>query len=158
MTGKRRVYQIAERIKEIVAQHLITTADPRFSLVTITAVMVSPDLRNAKVYWVVSLLSNINRAERIEEVGEALDSAQGHFRRFISKELGIRFVPVLRFYYDDTLDTVEHVERLMATIRPPEQGVDSEDGSKIETDPASDAHGSEEDVRVDQKLETESES
>jgi ribosome-binding factor A len=37
-----------------------------------------------------------------------------------SKKLGIRFTPELRFYYDDTLDTVEHVERLMAQIRPKE--------------------------------------
>ncbi len=120
MSGKRRVYQIAERIKEIVAQHLIHTADPRFSLVTITAVMVSPDLRNAKVYWVVSLPSDTDRQERIDEVGGALESAQGHFRHILSKELGIRFVPVLRFYYDDTLDTAEHVERLMAKIKPAE--------------------------------------
>jgi ribosome-binding factor A len=37
-----------------------------------------------------------------------------------SKQLGIRFTPELRFYYDDTLDTVEHVEQLMAKIRPKE--------------------------------------
>jgi ribosome-binding factor A len=36
----------------------------------------------------------------------------------VSKQLGIRFTPELRFYYDDTLDTVENVERLMAKIKP----------------------------------------
>ena len=120
MSGKRRVFQIAERIKEIVAQHLQATADPRFSLVTITTVMVSPDLRNAKVYWVVSLPTGCDREARIKEVGGALESAQGHFRSFLSKGLGIRFTPALRFYYDDTLDTAEHVEKLLARIIPPE--------------------------------------
>jgi|LakMenEpi03Aug12_release.lakeMendotaPanAssembly.Ray.scaffolds.fasta_scaffold445006_2 ribosome-binding factor A len=121
MSGKRRVYQVGERIKEIIAQQLLYTADPRFNLVTITAVMVSPDLRNAKVYWVVSLTSDTDRDTRIQEVGEAFSSAEGHFRHIISKELGIRFVPQLRFYYDDTLDTVEQVERLMAKIKPEEE-------------------------------------
>jgi ribosome-binding factor A len=117
MAGNRRVYQIGERIKELVAEHLLYTADPRFSLVTITSVMVSPDLRNAKVYWVVSFLSDTNREERIAEVSDAFNSALGHFRRVIAKQLGVRFVPDLRFYYDDTLDTAEHVEKLMERIK-----------------------------------------
>jgi ribosome-binding factor A len=123
MAGSRRIYQVGERIKELVAEHLVHTADPRFSLVTITSVMVSPDLRVAKVYWVVSMLSGVDREERIHEVQEAFGSAEGMFRRLLAKQLGVRFVPELRFYYDDTLDTVEHVERLMSKIKPnSEQG------------------------------------
>ena len=118
--SQRRIFQIGERIKEVVAEQLQRAADPRFSLVTITSVMVSPDLRNAKVYWVVSLVSGVDRDERIAEVQEALESAAGHFRKLLGKQLGIRFVPELRFYYDDTLDTVENVERLMAKIRSTE--------------------------------------
>jgi ribosome-binding factor A len=118
MAGSRRVYQVGERIKELIAEHLVHTADPRFSLVTITSVMVSPDLRNAKVYWVVSLLSEGNREERIADVQEAFEAAEGLFRRMLAKQLGVRFVPEVRFYYDDTLDTVEHVERLMQRIKP----------------------------------------
>jgi ribosome-binding factor A len=121
MAGSRRVYQVGERIKELVAEHLVHTADPRFNLVTITSVMVSPDLRIAKVYWVVSTLSGTERAERISEVTEAFQSAEGLFRRLLAKQLGVRFVPQLRFYYDDTLDTVEHVEQLMSKIRPAQE-------------------------------------
>lgn len=120
MSGQRRVFQVGERIKELVAEHLNRVADPRFNLVTITSVMVSPDLRNAKVYWVVSIFGEAERAERIAEVQEAFDTASGMFRKMASKALGIRFTPELRFYYDDTLDTVENVERLMAKIRPTE--------------------------------------
>jgi len=121
MAGNRRVYQIAERIKELVAEHLLYTADPRFSLVTITSVMVSPDLRNAKVYWVVSFLSGVDRQERIAEVNDAFETASGHFRKILAKQLGVRFVPDVRFYYDDTLDTAEHVEKLMERIKPPRE-------------------------------------
>jgi len=120
MSGQRRIFQIGEKIRELIAEHLLHTADPRFSLVTITSVMVSPDLRNAKVYWVVSFPSGADREERIAEVAEAFAAAQGLFRRVLAKQLGVRFVPELRFYYDDTLDTVEHVEKLMEKIKPSE--------------------------------------
>jgi ribosome-binding factor A len=120
MSGQRRVFQVGERIKELIAEHLSRVADPRFSLVTITSVMVSPDLRNAKVYWVVSILGGTEREDRVNEVQEAFETASGFFRKMVSKQLGIRFTPELRFYYDDTLDTVEDVERLMAKIRPKE--------------------------------------
>jgi len=120
MSGQRRIFQIGEKIRELIAEHLLHTADPRFSLVTITSVMVSPDLRNAKVYSVVSFPSGADREERIAEVAEAFAAAQGLFRRVLAKQLGVRFVPELRFYYDDTLDTVEHVEKLMEKIKPSE--------------------------------------
>jgi ribosome-binding factor A len=120
MSGRRRIFQIGERIKELIAEYLIHTADPRFGLVTITSVMVSPDLRIAKVYWVVSFVSGVDRDERINEVVEAFETAQGYFRKMLAKQMGIRFVPDLRFYYDDTLDTVEQVERLMEKIKPTE--------------------------------------
>lgn len=117
MAESRRVYQIAERIKELLAQHLNYTADPRFNLVTITSVMISPDLRMGKVYWVVSFPSDIDRKARIAEVEGAFRAAQGHFKHTIAKKLDIRFVPTIRFYYDDTLDTVEQVERLMERVK-----------------------------------------
>jgi ribosome-binding factor A len=121
MAGNRRVYQVGERIRELVANHLLHTADPRFNLVTITSVMVSPDLRSAKVYWVVSFLSGQDRQERIQEVTDAFSSAERLFRGMLGKPLGIRFVPELKFFYDDTLDTAENVERLMEKIKPSEE-------------------------------------
>lgn len=124
MAGSRRVYQVGERIRELVANHLLHTADPRFNLVTITSVMVSPDLRTAKVYWVVSFLSEQDRQERIQEVTEAFISAEGLFRRMLGKPLGIRFVPELKFFYDDTLDTAEDVERLMGRIKSSEEAAE----------------------------------
>lgn len=129
MAVKKRVYQVAERIRELVAKALARTADPRFYFVTITSVVVTPDLRIAKVYWVVTVLDANKRDERIEEVQTAFDSAAGLFRREVGKELGLRFVPEMKFFYDDTLDTVEQVERVLAKARmgsQPEEESDAE--------------------------------
>ena len=111
MANKRRTFQIAEKIREIIAMQLMRTADPRFTLVTITSVVISPDLRYAKIYWVVT-----GDEERRQVVKEAFESASGMFRRAIGSELKVRFVPEIRFFYDDTLDTAEEVERLFAKI------------------------------------------
>lgn len=112
MAKQRRVHKIAEQIRNSIAMHLQRMADPRLSLVTITSAVVSPDLRHAKVYWMVG-----GDEERRAEVGEAFDSAAGIFRRAIAAELGIRFVPELKFYYDDTFDTSDSIDRLFARIR-----------------------------------------
>jgi len=96
----------------VLASELLRVADPRFSLVTITSVVVSSDLRYAKVYWIAT-----GGKERLPEVEEAFAAAEGLLKRALGAELGIRFVPALRFFYDDTYDTCEEVERLLERVR-----------------------------------------
>ena len=109
MATRRRVFRVAERVRSLIATELARTSDPRLGLVTITSVVVSPDLRHAKVYWIVS-----GEAERRPEVEEAFASANGLFRRALGKELGVRFVPEIKFFYDDTFDTHDEVARLLS--------------------------------------------
>jgi len=123
MSSKRRTHRIAEQIRTIIAMQLQRVADPRFTMVTITSVVVTSDLRQAKVYWVVSA----STPERIEEVQEAFEGASGMMKNMVGRELGIRFSPDLRFYYDDTLDTVEQVERLFYKISQEKNGKDEQD-------------------------------
>jgi len=98
-------------VREIVALQLLQMTDPRFSLVTVTSASISPDLRNAKVYWSV-----VGGKERTEEVREAFRHAEHIFRRALAKELSVRFVPEIRFYYDDTADTAATVDALLKRI------------------------------------------
>lgn len=111
MPSKKRVYMVAEKIRELIAVQLQRMADPRLEMLTVTSVSVSPDLRHAKIYWVAS-----GREDRRADVAEGLKSASGFFKKMLSKELGIRFVPDLHFFYDDTLDTQEEVNRLIDRI------------------------------------------
>ena len=111
MVNKRRTYRVAEKIRNLIATELNGLADPRFELVTITSVVTSPDLQNAKVYWMAT-----GGREREEQVTAAFKSAEGHFRRLLAKDLGTRFTPSMKFYYDDTLDTVQEVTDLLSKI------------------------------------------
>jgi ribosome-binding factor A len=116
MSDQRRVYKVAEKIRGIISMHLHRVSDPRFEMVTITSVVVTSDLRIAKVYWTVS-----GGPERVAEVEEAFEHATGAIRRNVGADLGVRFVPELRFFYDETLDTVEEVNRLMERIHQNEE-------------------------------------
>jgi len=119
MATRRRTYRVAERVKELIAKELLRVADPRFSLVTVTSAVVSPDLRKAKIYWIVT-----GGREREEEVNEAFEGAAGLFSRALAKDLGTRFTPELEFFYDDTLDTVDELERLFKRIHDSEQSIE----------------------------------
>lgn len=127
MATKRRTYRVAERVKELVARELLRVADPRFSLVTVTSAVVTPDLRRAKIYWIAT-----GGKEREEEVREAFVGARGLFSRAIAKDLGTRFTPELEFFYDDTLDTVDELERLFKRIHDEEESrVENTDKEEI---------------------------
>ncbi len=121
MSDKRRVNKVAEKIRAILSQYLIRNGDSRLSLITLTSVIVSPDLRIAKVYWTAS-----GAKDRMDEIEEALEDSSGAFRKAVGEDLGTRFVPHLKFFYDDTLDTVEQVERLFAKIRAEDQAKEKE--------------------------------
>lgn len=92
----------------MLARRLLESADERLRMVTITGVKVSKDLRVASVYWVQS-----GSKEQIAATEAAFKGARGFFRVALSEGLRLRFVPELRFFYDNTLDTVEHIESIM---------------------------------------------
>lgn len=112
MPSKRRVFRIEERVREVISARVAEMSDPRFQLITITSVTASPDARQMKVYWTCT-----NPQGRKEEVEEALKYAAGNFRRAVGDELNMRYTPEIRFYYDNTLDVMDEVGRLLARIK-----------------------------------------
>jgi ribosome-binding factor A len=120
MANQRRVFKLGERIQGVIASELQRSADPRFTMVTITSAVVSVDMRIAKVYWMSSA-----DPERRQEIEAAFEGAQGHFRRALGKEISIRHIPKLKFFYDDTLEVAAQVDELFARIK--KTGDDHED-------------------------------
>ena len=112
MTTKRRTYKVGEKLHEILAKEFQKVGDPRFSMVTISSVQMSTDLRYAKVYWLAS-----GDKERLSEIDEAFEHAQSRFKKIIAAQLGVRFVPEIRFFYDDTFDAADEIEALLARAR-----------------------------------------
>lgn len=111
MANQRRMHRFAEKVRELLAKEILAAADERFQFVSITGVMVTNDLREAKVYWVVT--DPQNRRALVED---AFEKAKGHFRSSLAKKLEARYTPMLKFFYDETLDASEEVERLIAEM------------------------------------------
>src|SRR5437868_13290823 len=73
-------------------QHEIISTLPSYA--AITAVGISPDLRQAKVYFrLVGLPENLRRTEVL------LSEQRGQFQKCVSKNLSMKFCPSLRFVY-----------------------------------------------------------
>jgi ribosome-binding factor A len=87
-------------------------SDPRLSsLISVTEVLVSSDLRHAKVF--VSILGD-EVARR--EVQEGFQAASGFLRRQLSSRLKLRYVPELSFCPDSSIERGARLLNLMGQI------------------------------------------
>jgi ribosome-binding factor A len=96
--------------------------DPRIGLVTITGVKMSPDLREARVYWTVH-----GDLEQRKHTAKGLDNARGFLRRELGLELKLRVTPDLHFTYDEAIDRGERIELLIRQVHDQEKSRDPED-------------------------------
>ena len=97
--ASNRIMRINEEIQKALADALRTVKDPRVSgtMISITRVETTPDLRYAKVY--VSFLEE-NKAN---DALKGLKSASGYLRRELSSALQLRYTPELVWELDDSI-------------------------------------------------------
>ncbi len=75
-------------------------SDPRIKLVTLTRIDVSPDMRNAIVFYsAVAAKGDVD----VESIDQGLASAAPFLRRRAAKVLPMKRMPELRFRYDPSL-------------------------------------------------------
>lgn len=115
MHAKRSV-RVAELLKREISQILIKEInDPLISLVTISTVKVTDDLKYAKIYFTV-----LGDKENRLRVSERLERATKFIKNLIGNRLKLRYVPELKFQYDTLADHVEHIEELFLKIKKEE--------------------------------------
>jgi ribosome-binding factor A len=109
MASEARARKLADRIKVIVAQTLDTRIkDPRMGFITITDVRLTPDLRDASVFYTV-----FGTQEERESTAAALASSKGMLRTEVGKGTGVKFTPSLEFVLDAIPEDAAHVEQLL---------------------------------------------
>jgi ribosome-binding factor A len=107
-----RARRLAVRIREIAAETLgRQVKDPRLGMVTITDARVTPDLREAKIFWTV-LGDDADR----EFSAAALRSATGLVRAAIGRATGIKFTPTVVFIPDHVPDTARQLDDLLVEV------------------------------------------
>jgi ribosome-binding factor A len=110
-----RVRRVEEGVRvEIASLIALEIKDPRAAGAIVTRVEMGGDLRAARVH--VRLLDGGDDLARRREVVDALRRASGMLRREVTQRLGLRYAPELKFHYDDGVDHMSNVERLLAEI------------------------------------------
>lgn len=101
---------MAERVKELTAAAIRAhVKDPRLGMVTITDVRLTPDFREATIYYTVWGDDTDHSAS-----AAALDSARGLVRSTVGKALGLRHSPSLTFMEDRLPDQANQIDDLLA--------------------------------------------
>lgn len=119
MADVARARKLGERIQEIVAETLeLKVKDPRLGFVTVTDVRVSPDLREATVFYTV-----YGSEEEADATASALESAKGLVRSEVGKRTGIKFTPSVTFVRDALPTNARVIDELLDAARQADQQV-----------------------------------
>lgn len=119
MPDVARARRLADRIRVVVAETIERgVKDPRLGFVTVTDARVTPDLREATVYYTV-YGDDADRAA----TAAALESARGVLRAEIGRQCRLRFTPTLAFVADAVPETATHIEDLVRQARAADQAL-----------------------------------
>jgi len=86
--------------------------DPRLKSATITDVKMSRDLRIARIYFTTT-----GNKKSVEEAIEGFKSAIGYVKRTLAGQLGLRYMPELRFFYDESFDYASHIDKILKDVK-----------------------------------------
>lgn len=101
----RQVADLLRREVALLIKHSVS--DPRLTSMLVTAVDLSPDLSNARIYY--TLPDPVDH----ETVEEALKKAIGFIRHELSARTELRYTPQIYFRYDRSIAHAQHLLSLM---------------------------------------------
>ncbi|HEX6207625.1 MAG TPA: 30S ribosome-binding factor RbfA [Actinomycetota bacterium] len=115
MTDGARPVRVAEEFRKVLAEEVQRLKDPRVGFVTITGVDVTPDLRQAVVYYTVLGEERDRRA-----TAAGLRSAAPRLRAELGRQVRLKFLPELRFEEDQAVVEGDRVDELLRRIHEEE--------------------------------------
>jgi ribosome-binding factor A len=119
MADEGRTRRVAVRIREVVASVIEwQIKDPRLGMVTVTDARVTPDYREATVFYTVWG----DDAAR-EASAAALASATGVIRSAVGRATGLKHTPSISFVPDAIPENARHIEAVLAAARASDERV-----------------------------------
>lgn len=105
--------RVSGQIQKVLSEILLKKVkDPRLENASITDVRMSRDLRIARIYFVTS-----GNKKNIEEALEGFKSALGYVKRTLARQLGLRYMPDLKFFYDESFDYGSHIDKVLKAVK-----------------------------------------
>ena len=107
----QRQLRVAQEIKKIIARFIdrgeVHNLEGINTLVTITKVSVSPDLKYCTVWFITS------NNDVVKEVLGGLQLAANYFRKQVGSQTSLRYVPEINFRVDKSFEEVDRIEKLL---------------------------------------------
>lgn len=107
----QRQLRVAQEIKKIIARFIdrgeVRNLEGINTLITITKVTVSPDLKYCTVWFITS------NGDFLQEVLGGLQLAANFFRKQVARETALRYVPEINFRVDKSFEEVDKIEKLL---------------------------------------------
>ena len=107
----QRQLRVGQEVRKILASMIekgeIRNLQAIDTLVTITNVKISPDLKYAFVYLMTS------NGDNLSDVMNGLQLAANYLRKQVGAKLQLRYAPELVFKIDDTFEQVDYIEKLL---------------------------------------------
>jgi len=124
-----RMQRVSQSIREQMAIILQSEMkNPRLSMLSVTDVKMTPDLRQAHVYF-----NRIGESElAIEEqqmLQKNMQGAAGFLRNALAQKLDIKYLPELHFHYDDQPEKGAKLRRLIEAAVAQDKRVHGDDDS-----------------------------
>jgi len=105
--------RVSGQIQKVLSEILLKKIkDPRLKNASITDVKMSRDLRIARIYFVAS-----GNKKSMEEAAEGFKSALGYVKRTLARQLGLRYMPDLKFFYDESFDYGSQIDKVLKAVK-----------------------------------------
>jgi ribosome-binding factor A len=113
MPPPSRPARVGDQIREEVAELLAREVhDPGIGFLTVTHVKVTPDLQQARVYY-----TTMGDEKARRNTSRALERAAPFLRRQLGRRLRLRRAPELQFFFDESVERHERIERILQDIQ-----------------------------------------
>jgi len=100
--------ELRRHISIIVQQEL---KDTNTGFVTVASVSTSPGLSRASVYFTC-----MGDDKEKDKTTKMLNKASGYIRKLLGKRIYIKFIPDIKFIYDDTVKQEQEIDRIFDDI------------------------------------------
>ncbi len=118
MPGDNRPARVAAQVRQELARLLARDfADPRLAELVVTNVVMTGDLRVAKIFWrLATVVTGAEHDARKVDAKAGLEKASGRLKRTVTERVGLRYAPELRFVYDAGQDARDRIEALLHEV------------------------------------------
>ena len=122
--------QRPERVQEAIRQEVSKIIqdemrDPRLGFLTITGVVLTRDLRYARIYF--SVLGE-DKDKRLALKG--LKNAKGYIKGLLADRIKLKFMPDIEFKIDESFEHTRHVYDILNKIKKEREDAEGNSGDK----------------------------